>query len=342
MTSRASVLAVAPESAGGRPRGNGLASAAPPVIAAHLPCCSGSGSLPVQHDLAPPIDRAAASSQPRAAPAARVPAPGVRPQLRCPPPSTAVLSLFSECNTARHSASRHKFVVGSSGAERLSVRHARLHGHAPMVYVIVIAQVAFTACFLSSRLVAAYFSSNASPQCAHSFSSFRHSKLEFLTARLQFLSALVGNGSLGLFLNIGRLFSLFCCLLPASRLPPLLSLGLFSAHRRSQLAPFVISSILDTDDDNKDSVSETNISEDDVSVYSPPPKKAKMAQEANQPPVISDAEGVPMFNPSDIHHPNSTEWFPADNVGDYVATRLRTSLNKQTRAKLQNDVHTCY
>ncbi|KAJ1083310.1 hypothetical protein NDU88_003469 [Pleurodeles waltl] len=116
----------------GCPWGNGLAQAASPVIAAHLPRCSGSGSLPVQHDPAPPIDRAAASPQPRAAPAARVSAPGARPQLRCLPPSTAVVSLFSECNTARPSASRHKFVVGPSGAERLSVRHARLHGHAPL------------------------------------------------------------------------------------------------------------------------------------------------------------------------------------------------------------------
>ncbi|KAJ1105956.1 hypothetical protein NDU88_003359 [Pleurodeles waltl] len=47
------------------------------------------------------------------------------------PPSAAVVSLFSECKTARLSASRHQFKVGLSGAEQLSVRHARLRGHAP-------------------------------------------------------------------------------------------------------------------------------------------------------------------------------------------------------------------
>ncbi|KAJ1193574.1 hypothetical protein NDU88_002870 [Pleurodeles waltl] len=47
------------------------------------------------------------------------------------PPSAVVVSLFSECKTARLSASRHQFKVGPSGAEQLSVRHARLRGHAP-------------------------------------------------------------------------------------------------------------------------------------------------------------------------------------------------------------------
>ncbi|KAJ1122862.1 hypothetical protein NDU88_001335 [Pleurodeles waltl] len=47
------------------------------------------------------------------------------------PPSAAVVSLFSECKTARLSASRHQFKVCPSGADQLSVRHARLRGHAP-------------------------------------------------------------------------------------------------------------------------------------------------------------------------------------------------------------------
>ncbi|KAJ1094286.1 hypothetical protein NDU88_007364 [Pleurodeles waltl] len=99
------------------------------------------------------------------------------------------------------------------------------------------------------------------------------------------------------------------------------------------------SDILDTDDDGPDSVSDADKSDDDVdTMFSPSPKKAKLsAQEAGKPLVISDAEGVPMFNPNDIHHPNSTEWFPADHVGDYVAARLRTSLDKQTRAKLRSE-----
>ncbi|KAJ1205503.1 hypothetical protein NDU88_000937 [Pleurodeles waltl] len=77
-----------PSPLGATPGATASVLAAPPVIAAHLPYCSSSGSLPVQRDPAPPIDRAAAPSspeQPRAAPAARVPAPGARPQLRCPP-----------------------------------------------------------------------------------------------------------------------------------------------------------------------------------------------------------------------------------------------------------------
>ncbi|KAJ1165019.1 hypothetical protein NDU88_005449 [Pleurodeles waltl] len=67
---------------GGRPRGRGRAREAPPVSAAHLHCCSESGSLSVQRVSAPPVDTAAASLQSRAAPVTRVSALGVRPQLR--------------------------------------------------------------------------------------------------------------------------------------------------------------------------------------------------------------------------------------------------------------------
>ncbi|KAJ1192929.1 hypothetical protein NDU88_002235 [Pleurodeles waltl] len=69
--------------------------------------------------------------------------PGQPQSLGCPlqgrdrnsavPPSAAVVSLFSECKTARLSASRHQFKVGPSGADQLSVRHARLRGHAPLL-----------------------------------------------------------------------------------------------------------------------------------------------------------------------------------------------------------------
>ncbi|KAJ1163213.1 hypothetical protein NDU88_003676 [Pleurodeles waltl] len=92
-------------------------------------------------------------------------------------------------------------------------------------------------------------------------------------------------------------------------------------------------------DDGPDSVSDADKSGDDIdTVFSPPPKKAKLsAQEAGKPLIISDAEGVPMFNPKYIHHPNSTKWFPADHVGDYVASRLHMSLDKQTRAKLRSE-----
>ncbi|KAJ1101406.1 hypothetical protein NDU88_006474 [Pleurodeles waltl] len=66
---------------GQRPRASGTAcDSRTPTLLLRL------GGPPDSADLAPPIDRAAASSQPGAAPAARAPAPGARPQLRCPPP----------------------------------------------------------------------------------------------------------------------------------------------------------------------------------------------------------------------------------------------------------------
>ncbi|KAJ1121657.1 hypothetical protein NDU88_000177 [Pleurodeles waltl] len=71
------------------------------------------------------------SSQSRAAPVTREPAPGGETAPPRSPPSAAVVPLLSGHETARFSASRHQFKVGPSGAEQLSVRHARLRGHAP-------------------------------------------------------------------------------------------------------------------------------------------------------------------------------------------------------------------
>ncbi|KAJ1120365.1 hypothetical protein NDU88_008535 [Pleurodeles waltl] len=56
---------------------------------------------------------------------------GGRDRTSAVPPSTAVVPLHSGHRTARISASRHRFKVGPSGADQLSVRHARLRGHAP-------------------------------------------------------------------------------------------------------------------------------------------------------------------------------------------------------------------
>ncbi|KAJ1119806.1 hypothetical protein NDU88_007991 [Pleurodeles waltl] len=65
------------------------------------------------------------------APVTRGPAPGGQDRTSAVPPSTAVVPLRSGHRTARLSASRHRFKVGPSGADPLSVRHARLRGHAP-------------------------------------------------------------------------------------------------------------------------------------------------------------------------------------------------------------------
>ncbi|KAJ1166170.1 hypothetical protein NDU88_006579 [Pleurodeles waltl] len=72
------------------------------------------------------------SPQSRAAPATREPAPGGESAPPWSPPSAAVVPLLSGHEIARFSASRHPFEVGPSGAEQLSVRHARLRGHAPL------------------------------------------------------------------------------------------------------------------------------------------------------------------------------------------------------------------
>ncbi|KAJ1195317.1 hypothetical protein NDU88_004598 [Pleurodeles waltl] len=63
-------------------------------------------------------------------------APGGRDRISAVPPSTAVVPLHSGHRTARFSASRHRFKVGPSGADQLSVRHARLRGHAPFLKLL--------------------------------------------------------------------------------------------------------------------------------------------------------------------------------------------------------------
>ncbi|KAJ1200447.1 hypothetical protein NDU88_004271 [Pleurodeles waltl] len=87
--------------------------------------------------------------------------------------------------------------------------------------------------------------------------------------------------------------------------------------------PIKITKILDTDDEGNSPGSAMDSSEEDIEelFFPPPPKKAKHSSGST---VILDAEGVPMFDPGDIQHPNSTEWLPAEHVADYVSARLRT------------------
>ncbi|KAJ1141388.1 hypothetical protein NDU88_007721 [Pleurodeles waltl] len=68
--------------------------------------------------------------------------------------------------------------------------------------------------------------------------------------------------------------------------------------------PIKITKILDTDDEGNSPVSEGDSSEEDVGelFFPPPVKKAKLASGST---VVLDAEGVPMFDPGDIQHPNS-------------------------------------
>ncbi|KAJ1153645.1 hypothetical protein NDU88_006404 [Pleurodeles waltl] len=85
----------------------------------------------IQRGAAPPVSQAAAAPQSRSAPGTQALSPGAKPRLHRLPTSSAVVTLHFERDTTRPSASRHTFEVGPSGAERLSVRHAQLRGHAP-------------------------------------------------------------------------------------------------------------------------------------------------------------------------------------------------------------------
>ncbi|KAJ1162175.1 hypothetical protein NDU88_002650 [Pleurodeles waltl] len=115
------------ESAGGHPRGNGPSPVAPPAIAAHLLL----RSEPAAPQFSAGRPRPSARPQPRSAPGTQALTPGAKPRRHRLPTSSAVVTLHFERDTARPSASRHTFEVGPSGAERLSVRHAQLRGHAP-------------------------------------------------------------------------------------------------------------------------------------------------------------------------------------------------------------------
>ncbi|KAJ1200220.1 hypothetical protein NDU88_004046 [Pleurodeles waltl] len=97
---------------------------------------------------------------------------------------------------------------------------------------------------------------------------------------------------------------------------------------------------MDTDGDIGNAASEAVKSDDDTEdpFGAPLPKKSRQATPSHsKPSLISDSQGVPMSVPAEIHHPHSTEWFPAEHVGEYVSSRLCTALDKQTRAKLRSE-----
>ncbi|XP_078504344.1 uncharacterized protein LOC144762915 [Lissotriton helveticus] len=96
----------------------------------------------------------------------------------------------------------------------------------------------------------------------------------------------------------------------------------------------VIDSIPDTDDDD-DAMGDTDDLADLFLIDPPSPKKARLDAFASQP--VLDSEGNPMFDPSSIRHPNSTEWFPIPHVGEYISSKLRLPLDKSVRVKLKSE-----
>ncbi|XP_078524939.1 uncharacterized protein LOC144798029 [Lissotriton helveticus] len=67
----------------------------------------------------------------------------------------------------------------------------------------------------------------------------------------------------------------------------------------------------------------------------PPPKLPK-CDSFNFEPVF-DSEGLPMFDPSSIRHPNSTEWLPSNHVGEYISARLCLPLEATVRSRLKSE-----
>ncbi|KAJ1213807.1 hypothetical protein NDU88_001438 [Pleurodeles waltl] len=108
-------------------------------------------------------------------------------------------------------------------------------------------------------------------------------------------------------------------------------------------SPLNIVQLRDTDDDmDYDDGDDDDLQGSDDLWRGPLEKRLKVSlSDANPSQVndftILDALGEPMFDPTLIHHPNSTEWFPSDHVAEYVLCHLRHSLDKATRNKLRSE-----
>ncbi|XP_078496549.1 uncharacterized protein LOC144752521 [Lissotriton helveticus] len=68
----------------------------------------------------------------------------------------------------------------------------------------------------------------------------------------------------------------------------------------------------------------------------PPPPKLPKNYSYNFDPIY-DSDGLPMFDPSSIRHPNSTEWLPSHHVGEYISARLRLPLEAAVRSRLKSE-----
>ncbi|KAJ1084580.1 hypothetical protein NDU88_004726 [Pleurodeles waltl] len=80
---------------------------------------------------------------------------------------------------------------------------------------------------------------------------------------------------------------------------------------------------------------------DDIYDNGPLEKRCKVSPSVSSPHLVSDDlvdhDGEPMYDPTSIHHPNSSEWFPSDHVSDYISFYLRHVLNKASRNKLKSE-----
>ncbi|XP_044137826.1 uncharacterized protein LOC122928733 [Bufo gargarizans] len=50
---------------------------------------------------------------------------------------------------------------------------------------------------------------------------------------------------------------------------------------------------------------------------------------------LIDPQGTPLFDPDSLHHPRSAEWLPIPHVAQYLESRVRKPLSKETRNKLK-------
>ncbi|KAJ1158353.1 hypothetical protein NDU88_011044 [Pleurodeles waltl] len=108
--------------------------------------------------------------------------------------------------------------------------------------------------------------------------------------------------------------------------------------RGSLPPPLNILHLWDTDSDRDDVLHDTlNDDFDD----GPPEKRRKISPHEYSPHLVPedlvDPDGDSLFEPTSIHHPNSSEWFPSDHVSDYVSFYLRHPLDKLSRNKVKSE-----
>lgn len=80
--------------------------------------------------------------------------------------------------------------------------------------------------------------------------------------------------------------------------------------------------------DNGDSASHKDT--DDEEAPGPAKKARKEHPTESQPKLLT-------FDPTDIVHPNSTAWLPSQEVADYVQSHLRSSFDKDVRARQRSE-----
>ncbi|XP_053310368.1 uncharacterized protein LOC128472509 [Spea bombifrons] len=73
---------------------------------------------------------------------------------------------------------------------------------------------------------------------------------------------------------------------------------------------------------------------DDEPIFEVPPigERPDLDADAN---ALLDPQGEPLFDPDNLIHPRSADWFPTEHVAKYIAARVRHPLDKATRNKLK-------